>query len=56
MGSPWATLWAITPPQLLGKTRWLGSYCATSVERLKAIAAKHGVHHVDNALGGLAAG
>jgi hypothetical protein len=34
----------------------LGSEYATSVERLKAIAAKHGVHHVDNALGGLAAG
>jgi hypothetical protein len=42
--------------KLLCKTRWLGSYCATSAERLKSIAAKHGVHHVDNALGGLAAG
>ena len=42
--------------KLLGKTRWLGSYRATSAKRLKASAAKHGVHHVDNALGGLAAG
>jgi len=40
----------------LGKTRWLGSYCATSAERLKAIATNRGVHHVDNALGGLATG
>jgi hypothetical protein len=42
--------------KLLGKTRWLGSYCATSAERLKAIAANRGVHHVDNALGCLATG
>ena len=42
--------------KLLCKTRWLGSYCAASAERLKAIAAKHGVHHVDNVLSGLAAG
>ena len=42
--------------KLLGKTRWLGSYCATSAERLNAIATKRCVHHVDNALGGLAAG
>ena len=51
-----AEYWQSHLQKLLGKTRWLGSYCATSVERLKAIAAKHGVHHVDNALGGLAAG
>ena len=42
--------------KLLGKTRWLGSYCATSAERLKAIATKRNVHHVDNALCGLATG
>ena len=42
--------------KLVGKTRWLGSYCATAAERLKSIAAKRGVHHVDNALGGLAVG
>jgi hypothetical protein len=48
--------WQSHLQKLLGKTRWLGSYCATSAEQLTAIAAKHGVHHVDNALGGLAAG
>jgi len=42
--------------KLLGKTRWLGNYCATSAKRLKAIAMNRGVHHVDNALGGLATG
>jgi len=51
-----AEYWQSHLQQLLGKTRWIGSYCATSAERLKSIAAKHGVHHVDNALGGLAAG
>ncbi|GDX97150.1 hypothetical protein LBMAG47_28150 [Planctomycetia bacterium] len=51
-----AEYWQSHLKKLLGKTRWLGSYCATSAERLKAIAAKRGVHHVDNALGGLAAG
>ena len=35
---------------LLAKTRWLGIYCATSVQRLRAVATKRGVHHVDNAL------
>jgi REP element-mobilizing transposase RayT len=51
-----AEYWQSHLQKLLCKTHWLGSYCATSVKRLKAIAAKHGVHHVDNALGGLAAG
>ena len=46
--------WQSHLQKLLGKTRWLGSYCATSAKQLTAIAAKHGVHHVDNALGGLA--
>jgi REP element-mobilizing transposase RayT len=49
-----AEYWQSHLQKLLGKAGWLGSYCATSVERLKAIAAKHGVHHVANALGGLA--
>jgi hypothetical protein len=49
-----AEYWQSHLQKLIGKTRWLGSYCATSVKRLKAIAAKHGVHHVDNAFGGLA--
>lgn len=42
--------------KLLGTTRWLGSSCATSEKPLTAITAKHGVHHVANALGCLAAG
>jgi len=44
--------WQSHLQKLLGKTRWLGSYCATSAARLKAIATKRCVHHVDNALGG----
>ena len=46
--------WQSHLQKLLGKTRWLGSYCATSAERLKAIATKRGLRHVDNALSGLA--
>jgi REP element-mobilizing transposase RayT len=46
--------WQAHLQKLLGKTRWLGRYCATSAERLKAIAEKRGVHHVDNALSSLA--
>lgn len=48
--------WQSHLQKLLTKTRSLGSYCATSAARLKAIAAKHGVHHIDNALCGLAIG
>jgi hypothetical protein len=48
--------WQAHLQKLLGKTRWLGRYCATSAERLKAIAEKRGVHHVDNALSSLASG
>jgi hypothetical protein len=48
--------WQAHLQKLLGKTRWLGRYCATSAERLKAIAEKRGVHHVDNALSSLATG
>ena len=51
-----AEYWQSHLQALLAKTRWLGAYCATSAERLKAIARTRGVHHVDNALGGLAAG
>jgi hypothetical protein len=46
--------WQSHLQNLLGKTRWLGNYCTTSAERLKAIAKKRGGHHVDNALSGLA--
>jgi REP element-mobilizing transposase RayT len=48
--------WQAYLQKLLGKTRWLGCYCATNAKRLKAIAQQRGVHHVDNALGGLATG
>ena len=51
-----AEYWQSHLQKLLGKTRWLGSYCATSAERLKSIAHARGVHHVDNALGAVAAG
>ena len=51
-----AEYWQSQLKELLGKTRWLGSYCATSAERLKSIAHTRGVHHVDNALGGLSEG
>ena len=51
-----AEYWQSHLQKLLGKTRWLGNYCATRAERLKTIAQNRGVHHVDNALGGLAAG
>jgi REP element-mobilizing transposase RayT len=48
--------WQSHLQKFLGKNRWLGSYCATRAMRLKAIARNRGVHHVDNALGSLAAG
>jgi hypothetical protein len=48
--------WQSHLQKLLAKTRWLGSFCASSAERLEAIATNRGVHHVDNALAGLAAG
>ena len=51
-----AECWQSNLQKLLGKTRWLGNYCATSAERLQSIAHSRGVHHVENALGGLAAG
>jgi REP element-mobilizing transposase RayT len=51
-----AEYWQSTLQKLLGKSRLLGSYCATSAERLKAIAERRGLHHVHNALGGLAKG
>jgi REP element-mobilizing transposase RayT len=51
-----AEYWQSHFQKLLCKTRWLGSYCATSAERLKSIAHARGVHHMDNAPGGLAVG
>ncbi len=51
-----AEYWQAHITTLFAKTRWLGNYCATRAERLKAIALRRGVHHVDNALGAVAAG
>ena len=48
--------WQSHMTQLFARARWLGSYCATRPERLKAIAIRRGLHHVDNAIGALAAG
>jgi REP element-mobilizing transposase RayT len=48
--------WQSQLRKLIGKDRWLGNYCATSAKFIKAMAAKHGVHHVDNALGCMATG
>ena len=48
--------WRSHRQKLLGKPRRVGGCCATSAERLKAIATKRNVHHVDNAFGGLATG
>lgn len=51
-----AECWRSHLRKLMTKTRWVGNYCATSAERLKTVARLRGVHHVDNALGSLAAG
>ena len=46
-----AEYWEQRLKKLLGKPRLLGCYFATSRERLKEIATRRGVHHVDNAIG-----
>ena len=46
-----AEYWEQRLKQLLGKSRLLGSYSATSRERLRKIATHRGVHHVDNTIG-----
>jgi hypothetical protein len=51
-----AEFWESRMKKLLGKSRLLGSYFATRSDRLKEIATRRGVHHVDNAVGGLASG
>jgi len=51
-----AEYWQSHLQKLFRKTRRLGNYYTTSAERLKAIAAKRGVHHVDNALSVMPAG
>ena len=45
-----AAFWESRLKKLLGKSRLLGSYFACSRERLKEIATRRGVHHVDNAV------
>lgn len=44
-----AELWEHRMKALFGKSRLLGSYFSTSVERLREVASRRGVHHVDNA-------
>ena len=51
-----AEFWQSHLEKLLSQTRWLGNYCTTSAERLREIALRRGVHHVDNALGVVGAG
>jgi hypothetical protein len=46
-----AGTWQTRMHSLLRRTRWLGNYSATRCERLRAIARRRGVHHVDNVLG-----
>lgn len=43
-----AEYWEARMKKLLGKSRLLGSYFSTRVDRLKEVAARRGVHHVDN--------
>lgn len=43
-----AEFWQQRMKKLFGKPRLLDSYFSTSAERLKEIAARRGVHHVDN--------
>ncbi|HMO16278.1 MAG TPA: hypothetical protein PKA83_19320 [Pirellulaceae bacterium] len=50
-----AEFWEARMKKLLGKSRLLGSYFATRSDRFKEIATQRGVHHVDNAVGGLEA-
>jgi REP element-mobilizing transposase RayT len=51
-----ADVWQARIVNLFNKPRWLGSFCTTRPERLKAVARRRGLHHVDNALVAIAAG
>jgi REP element-mobilizing transposase RayT len=51
-----AEYWQSHLQTLFSKPRWVGNYCATSAERLRAIAVRRSVHHVGNTLGAFAAG
>ncbi len=46
-----AEFWEQRLRKLFSRARLLGSYLATSADRLRGIAARRGVHHVDNVLG-----
>jgi REP element-mobilizing transposase RayT len=43
-----AELWDSRLEKLFGKSRLLGSYFAVDTDRLREVAARRGVHHVDN--------
>jgi hypothetical protein len=45
-----AEFWQQRMEKLFATSRLLGSYFATSVERLREVATHRGVHHVDNAV------
>jgi hypothetical protein len=45
-----AEYWEQRLKKLLGKSRLLGCYFATTRARLQEIAIRRGVHHVDNAI------
>ncbi len=51
-----AAYWQARMKQLLTKSRWLGNLLATSRERLKEVAFRRGLHHVDNAIAAFACG
>jgi len=51
-----AELWQARIVQFFNKPRWLGSFCATQRELLKAVALRRGLHHVDNAITAFASG
>lgn len=51
-----AECWQARMKQLLAKSRWLDSFCATSPKQLKAIARRRGLHHADNAIAMAAVG
>lgn len=51
-----AGCWQARMKQLLAKSRWLGSFCATSPRQLKANARRRGLRHVDNTIAMAAVG
>jgi len=45
-----AGLWEHRLKSLFGKSRLFGNYFSTNPDRLREIASRRGVHHVDNAV------